>query len=209
MSKVKSSSKKLKLPFKREFSAGGCVYKKIQESRIKNKESVVWLVGKHSGYHKWVLPKGLIEKGEKGVETAVRETKEEMGVEARVVVKKPIYKEQYWFVATLGGKKQDTKNPTSFLAELRGAGKKKGKKPIRRVKVYQEDPGFEESGEEKIKIFKTVSFYLMEYVSGEPGDHGWEMSDAGWYVYEKVMDMLAFDGEKEALRKAVETVGKI
>ena len=55
------------------------VYKRLktQDSRLK----IGWLIGKHSGYHKWVLPKGLIEKGEKGYETAVREVQEEMGKE--------------------------------------------------------------------------------------------------------------------------------
>ena len=85
---------KKKLPFKREFSAGGAVFKR-------KGRKLLWLIGKHSGYHKWVLPKGLIEKGEKGFEAAVRETEEEMGVKAKVLNEKPIYKEEYWFVAEL------------------------------------------------------------------------------------------------------------
>ena len=50
---------------KKEFSSGAVVF-------WKNK----FLLGKHSGYHKWVLPKGLIETGEKEIETAVREIDE-------------------------------------------------------------------------------------------------------------------------------------
>ena len=65
---------------KREFSAGGVVYKK-------DKSGVKWLVCKHSGYHKWVLPKGLVEEGDGLKETAVREVKEECGIKTRVIGK--------------------------------------------------------------------------------------------------------------------------
>jgi 8-oxo-dGTP pyrophosphatase MutT (NUDIX family) len=65
---------------KREFSAGGVVYKR-------GKQGVKWLVCKHSGYHKWVFPKGLVEEGEKARETAVREVEEECGIKTRIVGK--------------------------------------------------------------------------------------------------------------------------
>lgn len=58
------------------FSAGGVVYKKEQDgTKI--------LVGKHSGHHGWVFPKGLIGdhvKGESKENTAIREVKEETGI---------------------------------------------------------------------------------------------------------------------------------
>ncbi len=63
-----------------EFSAGGVVYKK------KNNE-VKWLVCKHSGYHKWGMPKGLIEEGESLEEAAVREVEEESGVKVKIIDK--------------------------------------------------------------------------------------------------------------------------
>lgn len=61
-----------------ETSAGGVVYRK-------KKDAIEVLICKHSGYHKWVLPKGLIEKGEKPEETAIREVEEETGIRGRVV----------------------------------------------------------------------------------------------------------------------------
>ncbi|MCG2691217.1 NUDIX domain-containing protein [Microgenomates group bacterium] len=67
---------------KREFSAGGAVYKK-------NGDKILWLVCKHSGYHKWVLPKGLIDEGEKAEETAVREVEEECGIKTKIIAKIP------------------------------------------------------------------------------------------------------------------------
>ena len=62
---------------KQEFSAGGVVYRKLQDK-------FVWLVGLHSGYHKWVLPKGMIEVGETQAQTALREVKEETGIVAEI-----------------------------------------------------------------------------------------------------------------------------
>lgn len=68
--------------FKREFSAGGAVYKQ-------DGDEVLWLVCQHSGYHKWVLPKGLIDTGEKAEETAMREVEEETGIKAKIIAKIP------------------------------------------------------------------------------------------------------------------------
>lgn len=67
---------------KREFSAGGVVYKK-EDGQI------LWLICKHSGYHKWVLPKGLVDEGEKTEEAAVREVEEECGIKTKIIAKIP------------------------------------------------------------------------------------------------------------------------
>ena len=67
---------------KREFSSGGAVYKP-------GGDQVLWLVCQHSGYHKWVLPKGLIDPGEKADQTAVREVEEETGIKAKIIAKIP------------------------------------------------------------------------------------------------------------------------
>jgi len=80
---------------KREFSAGGAVFKK-------SGKKVFWLVAKHSGYHKWVLPKGLIDPGEKSADTAVREVEEETGIKAKIVAKIPGAEK---YVYTMNGEK--------------------------------------------------------------------------------------------------------
>jgi 8-oxo-dGTP diphosphatase len=64
---------------KREFSAGGVLVRRMRGRW--------WLAairprGKPAGT--WALPKGLIDEGERGPETAVRETLEETGVRSRV-----------------------------------------------------------------------------------------------------------------------------
>lgn len=80
---------------KSEFSAGGVVYKK-------ESGQILWLVCKHSGYHKWVLPKGLIDEGEKAEETAVREVEEECGIKTKIIAKIP---EPEKYIYTMNGVK--------------------------------------------------------------------------------------------------------
>jgi len=186
------------MEFKREFSAGGVVYKKFKVQKgefLRNaKFKVKFLLGKHSGYHKWVLPKGLIEPGERGWQTAIRETEEEMGVKAKIIRERPIHKESYFYVADLKNLKSQNANfkSKSQISKL--------DRTTRRINKYQEQGGG------KVKVFKTVNFYLMEYVSGEPENHGWEMEEADWFGYDEALKLMAFTGEKEALEKARETL---
>lgn len=156
-------------PIKQEYSAGGVVYKKTNQG-------LRFVLGQHSGYHKWVLPKGLIEEGEQPPQTAIRETEEEMGVKTQLADKKPVHKETYFYLADL---------------------KKTPGKSTRRVEKYQEEGG------DKTKVKKTVTFYLLKHISGEPEkDHGWEMERAGWFNYDQALKKLAFEGERAALKKA-------
>lgn len=162
-----------------EFSAGGVVYKKY-------KNKTIFLLGKHSGYHKWVLPKGLIEPGETQQQAAVRETEEEMGVKAQIVKPDPIYIEKYSYTA-------DYKKTSSMQPEA--------PQSIRRVKQYQE------SGGNSVSVTKTVTFYLMEWICGDPvTDHGWEMEEAGWFEYKRCLEIMGFEGEKEALKKTIDLI---
>lgn len=61
-----------------EISAGGVVYRGAGAA-------VEVLICKDAGYHRWVLPKGLVNKGETYEQTAIREAREEVGVETRLV----------------------------------------------------------------------------------------------------------------------------
>ena len=169
-----------------EFSAGGVVFRRQKTAG----NNVAFLLGKHSGYHKWVLPKGLVEKGESAEETAVREVAEEVGVEGRITDLAPLGTVEYYYFADLGSV---------------GGESATGEKSTRRVVKYQEHPAFAQAtagkGESKVRVHKRVVFYLMEFVR-DLGKQGWEMEDRRWLEYDKALEMLAFDGEREVLNKA-------
>jgi 8-oxo-dGTP pyrophosphatase MutT (NUDIX family) len=61
-----------------EVSAGGVVYRR-------GEQDIKVLICKDAGYHRWVLPKGLVGSHERFEEAALREVREEVGVEARIV----------------------------------------------------------------------------------------------------------------------------
>jgi len=63
-----------------EHSAGGVVFRRRKKGR-----TIEWLICKHSGYHKWVLPKGIIETGELAEDAALREVSEETGIKAKII----------------------------------------------------------------------------------------------------------------------------
>lgn len=58
------------------------------------------------------------------------------------------------------------------------------------------------------KIFKVVVIFLMEYISGDPKDHDWEVSEAGWFNPEDALERLSFSQDKNLLRTALEVYGK-
>ena len=109
------------------------------------------------------LPKGLVDLGEKPLETALREVHEETGVIAELIVK---------------------------LADIKY--------------VYSRTWG---DGQ---RVFKIVSFYLMRYRSGRI-DHikpemRIEVARALWIPLDEAPKLLAYKGEKEMAKRALEYV---
>ncbi|MCH7730544.1 NUDIX domain-containing protein [Patescibacteria group bacterium] len=175
-SKNKLASKSSQKPIAREFSAGGVVFKKIQNPN--HKFQTLWLVRKQaifkdSTYAKntWNLPKGWLDDEKEGVpgplargekkakeedlqETAIKEVKEEGGVEAEIV--KKIGTIRFFFTSTRG------------------------------------------------KVLKFVTFYLMEWVRDLPEGHDQETKEVAWLSYEEARKRLAYKSEKEILDKAKE-----
>lgn len=129
---------------KREFSAGGIVFN--------NKGQV--LLTQHSQNHHWSFPKGLIDPGQTTEEAAIREVKEEGGVEAEIL---------------------DKVGYSKYVYSLNDE-----------------------------KIFKVVTYFLMKYKSGDPKDHDWEVSEAGWYEVKGALKQLTFSQDKDLLKKASE-----
>ena len=176
-----------------EVSAGGVVYRAMREipnSKHQIPNKFEFLIGKHSGYHKWVLPKGLVEKGESQMEAAVREVAEEVGVAARIVEMRPLKTIEYYYFADLGTiMGQDAMGNTSE----------------RRVKTYQEDPALTQAAT-KVRIHKQVIFYLME-METDLGAAGWEMEERRWVSAEEALQLLAFETEREVFGEAVRVLG--
>ena len=67
------------------------------------------------------------------------------------------------------------------------------------------------SRDEKSYIHKTVHFYLMEYLSGDPADHDHEVEEAGWFPLEEAEAKMTYPTERTILQKGRErlTVGKL
>lgn len=109
------------------------------------------------------LPKGLVDPGEKPLETALREVREETGVTAEAVTKLGDIK--YVYVRSWG------------------------------------------DGD---RVFKIVSFYLMRYRSGRIDNvtaaMRVEVARARWVRLEEAPTLLAYKGEKQMARRALEYV---
>jgi 8-oxo-dGTP pyrophosphatase MutT (NUDIX family) len=162
-----------------EKSAGGVVFKREGAGKP------LFLIGKHSGYHKWVLPKGLVERGESQGEAAVREVEEEVGVKARITDVAPLKTIEYYYFADLGTVSGEDA---------------KGKSSERRVKKYQEEGGA------KVRVHKQVIFYLME-VEADLGKEGWEMEERKWVSFADGLKELAFETEREVFEAAGKELG--
>src|SRR5436305_2244544 len=133
-------------PVEREFSAGGVVVKDgqcmviVPTRRAKGGERVL------------ALPKGHPENDESGADAALREIREETGVEAQLVAK--LGDIRYWY-------------------------QREGK-----------------------RIAKVVSFFLFEYVSGEPGGDPFEVEEARWMPLEEAGKALTYRGERDMVALA-------
>jgi len=144
------------MKYKKEASAGGIIFKK-------EGDQIFWLIIQHSQHKGWVFPKGLVGdnvKNEPREKAALREVKEEGGIEAKILVDEPIeihYKYRF----------------KEFL------------------------------------IYKTVYYFLMEYLSGDPKDHDREASEAKFMETEEIKKILTYKSDQEAFDKALAAFGKL
>lgn len=62
---------------------------------------------------------------------------------------------------------------------------------------------------EDFLVDKSVYYFLMEYVSGDPKNHDWEMSDAKLVTEEEVLEILTFKTDKEAFNAILELFKRV
>lgn len=60
---------------------------------------------------------------------------------------------------------------------------------------------------ERVRFHKRVHFYLMRYISGDTGDHDWEVNEARWVPIDDATSQLAFDNERRVMERARELIG--
>jgi len=53
-----------------------------------------------------------------------------------------------------------------------------------------------------VRVFKAVYYYLMEYVAGSEQDHDHEMDEVRWVTIDEALDLLAYDGARNVVRRA-------
>ena len=52
------------------------------------------------------------------------------------------------------------------------------------------------------KCRKTVHFFLMEYISGDTGQHDEEVDEAAWFPLDVALEKISFKGDRSILEKA-------
>ena len=137
-------------PVQREVSAGGVVYRRSGDPI----EVVLASRRTRRGELAWGLAKGGIEPGESLEDAAVREVREETGIEA--VIEGSLGETRYFYVW------------------------------------------------ENRRIRKTVHFFLMRAIGGDPADRDDEMEEIRWFPIERALKRAAYRGEREVLGRARE-----
>lgn len=56
--------------------------------------------------------------------------------------------------------------------------------------------------DENVKCRKTVSYFLLEYVSGNIEDYCWEVDEARWFNIEDAIEQVSYKSDREILQMA-------
>lgn len=59
---------------------------------------------------------------------------------------------------------------------------------------------------QRVRYHKFVYFYLLLFKSGDVSDHDHEVNEARWVNIDDAIEMLAFDSEKNIVKKALELI---
>lgn len=58
--------------------------------------------------------------------------------------------------------------------------------------------------DKNMKCKKTVKYFLLEYISGNIEDYGWEVDEARWFDIEDALKLVSYKSDMEILQKAKE-----
>ena len=61
-------------------------------------------------------------------------------------------------------------------------------------------------GGERVRFHKRVHFYLLRYLSGDTGNHDWEVNEARWVPIDDASSQLAFDNERRVVERAKQLI---
>ena len=62
---------------------------------------------------------------------------------------------------------------------------------------------------ERTRYFKTVHFYLMEYLGGDTANHDSEVEEAKWFPVNEALQIMTFKSERGIVSKAIEMLKEI
>jgi 8-oxo-dGTP pyrophosphatase MutT (NUDIX family) len=163
-----------KLKIKYEVSAGGIVYKK---SKIKSQ-------------------KFKIKIQNSKVKSSKLKVEEKKAKVYWLVVQHSQHKGWVFPKGLIGDIKVGEKMEEAALREVEEEGGVKARivydKPVKVEYTYR-------FGDYLVK--KTVYYFLMEYISGDPKNHDWEVSDAKFLTEEAVKKILTYPSDKKAFEK--------
>jgi len=56
--------------------------------------------------------------------------------------------------------------------------------------------------EERVKVNKTVHFFLLNYIDGDTRDHDHEVDEARWFAIDEAIERLSYRSEQQMVQKA-------
>jgi len=63
--------------------------------------------------------------------------------------------------------------------------------------------------DENAKCKKTVTYFLLKYVSGDTSEFSWEVDEARWFPIKEASGLLAYKSDREVLSKAIEKISQM
>jgi len=63
--------------------------------------------------------------------------------------------------------------------------------------------------DENAKCKKTVTYFLVEYISGDTSNFSWEVDEARWFPIEEASGLLSYRSDREVLFRAIEKLAQI